>query len=75
MVSDPSDVIWIKRWEEYLAKYPGDWPTKNLEDDLAHIAAGKLRGEHTYRNNLYDAVAQMISKKLEELKQERGEPT
>ncbi len=74
MVSDPSDVIWLKRWEKYLAGYPSNWPIEKLESDLSHITAAKLRGDHTYRNNLYDAVAQMISKKLEELKQERGEP-
>jgi len=74
MDSDLNDAIWVKRWEEYLTKYPGNLPIKHLEHELSYITAAKLRGDRLYRNSMYGAVAQMISKKLEELKQERGEP-
>mgnify|MGYP001196899643 CR=1 FL=1 len=75
MDSDLSDAIWVKRWEEYLAKYPGDFPIKHLEHELSYITAAKLRGDPIYHKDAYSVVAQMISKKLEELKQARTRRT
>lgn len=70
---DSSQRAYIDRWVKYLANYPSNSPIKRLEESLANITAGRLKGPDR-NSEMWSEIGRMLIAKITELKQKRGEP-